>query len=100
MYHSGIMQRAVELAMAVFWASAPLLAVCVAVPWPQRFAEWPVLYLWLVVVASSAFLTLHAFPIEPGSQAEDRGGGRASEALVYPVAFALSFCLFGLQLLP
>ncbi len=77
-----------------------MLAVFLAVPWPKRFPEWPVVYLWLLVVASSAFLTLHAFPVEPGGQAEDRGGGRGSDALVYPVAFALSFGLFGLLLFP
>ncbi|MDP9476345.1 MAG: hypothetical protein M3R38_11815 [Actinomycetota bacterium] len=95
------MQRAVHLAMVVFWTSAPLLGVCAAVPWPQRFPEWPVVCLWFVVVASSAFLTLHAFPIAPGGQVEYRGhGGRTSEALVYPVVFFLSLGLFSRQLFP
>ncbi len=102
MYHSGIMRRAVHLAMVVFWTSAPLLAVFLAVPWPRAFPEWPVVYLWLAVVASSAFLTLHAYPIEPaGGEAEDRGhGGRTSEALAYPVVFFLSLGLFSRQLFP
>ena len=94
------MRRAVHLATAVFWTAAPLLAVLLAVPSPRAFPEWPAVCLWLVVAASSAFLTLDAFPVETGGPEERVRRGRPPEAAVYPVAFALSSSLFAFQLLP
>ena len=46
--------------MVAFWTSVPLFAVSLAVIWPQRVLPLPVAILWLVVLASSAFLTVRA----------------------------------------
>ena len=44
-----------------FLDSVLLFAVSLAVSWPRRDLGWPVEVLWVVVVASSAFLTFQAF---------------------------------------
>ena len=86
------MRRDVYLMMVAFWTSVPLLAVSLAAIWPQRDLPWPVTILWLVVMASSAFLTLQGFswsvsPEQEGERGETR---RKVEWLVYPITLFLA----------
>jgi hypothetical protein len=53
------MQRALHMMTITLWTSVPLYAVALAVFWPRL--GWPSVFLWSVVVASSAFLTLRTF---------------------------------------
>ncbi len=93
------MRRDVHLAMVAFWTGAPLFAVYLAASWPQLDLGWPVLVLWIVVVASSAYLTVrYSSPL-----VEEGHGGlrhrRASEALVYPITLCLACMPFALQVM-
>jgi hypothetical protein len=86
--------------MVAFWTSVPLSAVSLAAIWPQRDFPWPVTILWLVVMASSAFLTLQGFsssvfPEQEGERGETR---RNLEWLVYPITLFLACSPFNLQL--
>ncbi len=88
------MQRAVNVAMVLFWAGVPLLAVLVAVSWPGPLLWW---YLMgLPVLLSSAFLTLIRFPVEP----ERSEVQRPPEALAYPLVFFVLMLLSTFQVLP
>jgi hypothetical protein len=84
----------------IFWTSVPLFAVYLAVSWAlgaHTLASWPGITLWLVVVASSAYLTPQAFP--PVSDEGVHSEARASEALVYPITLLLAASTFAYRML-
>jgi hypothetical protein len=85
--------------MVAFWTSVPLLAVSLAAIWPQRDLPWPVAIMWLVVMVSSAFLTVQGFSrSEPPEQEGERGETRRNlEWLVYPITLFLACYPFSLQ---
>ena len=60
------MQRADYLMTIAFWTSVPLYAVALAVFWPHLGV--PGVFVWAVVVTSSAFLTFRAFVPWPGEE--------------------------------
>ena len=93
------MRRDVYLMMVAFWTSVPLLAVSLAVIWPQRDLPWPGAIMWLVVMVSSAFLTVQGFSrSEPPEQEGGRGETRRNlEWLVYPITLFLACYPFSLQ---
>jgi hypothetical protein len=74
------MRRDVYLMMVAFWTSVPLLAVSLAAIWPQRDLPWPVAILWLVVMASSAFLTVQGFA--PGASPRSRRASVAKPGVI------------------
>lgn len=91
------MRSAVHFALVAFWTSVPLFAVGLAVSWPRRDLGWPAEVLWVIVVASSAFLTFRA----PASaeNTDTRGELRwDSESLVYPFVLVLALLPVVLQL--
>ena len=91
------MPRADYLMTIAFWTSVPLYAVALAVFWPHL--GWPGVFLWAVVVTSSAFLTLRAFGPVPGE--EERSEGRwTSESVAYPVTLLLATSFVGFQVFP
>jgi hypothetical protein len=77
-----MMQRVVHLAMMAFWTSVPLSAVALAISWPHL--GWPGVFLWCVVVASSAFLTVWSFPPVVGEDAHSEARW-TWESVLYPV---------------
>ena len=86
------MRRDVYLMMVAFWTSVPLFAVSLAAIWPQRDLPWPVTILWLVVMASSVFLTVQGYSrSEPPEHEDERGETRRKvEWLVYPITLFLA----------
>ena len=88
-----------QTVMVVFWTSVPLFTVSLAVIWPQRDLPWPVTILWLVVMASSAFLTVQGYSRgEPPEHEDERGETRRNlEWLVYPITLFLACFPFGFQ---
>ena len=82
--------------MVVFWTSAPLCAVLKALTGPDQILQRasPVSIAWVLVVVSSAFLSLDAFPMAPDEAEKRRRIGRAPEAIVYPLTFVLSLFFF------
>ena len=91
------MRRDVHLMTIAFWTSVPLFAVSLALSGPPRDLAWPVVVLWVVVVASSAYLTPQAFP--PVPREGERGEARqTSESLVYPITLLLASSLYASQL--
>jgi hypothetical protein len=88
-------RRDVYLMTVAFWVSLPLFAVYVAVSWPPTDLGWPGAVLCLVVVVSSAYLTVKAFPSVPRGPGErDAVEWRVkTEALVYPIAFFFAVSL-------
>ncbi len=103
-YYGPEMRRDVYLMMVAFWTSVPLLAVSLAVSWSQRELGWPGEVLWMVVLASSAGLTVRLCPLYPR---EGEGGSESPaearqtfEKLVYPIVFVFSGSLLGFQIFP
>ena len=103
-YYGPEMRRDVYLMMVAFWTSVPLLAVSLAVSWSQRDLGWPGEVLWVVVLASSAYLTVQLCPLFPR---EGEGGSESHaearqtlETLVYPIVFVFSGSLLGFQIFP
>jgi hypothetical protein len=83
----------------IFWTSVPLFAVYVAVTWAlstDPLAAWPGVALWVVVLASSAYLAPRAFP--PASDEGADGAARVEESLVYPITLLLAASLYALQM--
>jgi hypothetical protein len=96
-YYELDMLRAFHSVVVAFWIGVPLLAVALAASWPRRDLGWPAEALWLVVVASSAFLTFRAFA--PVAGEGGRGEARwAWESLVYPITLALALLPVALQI--
>ena len=82
----------------IFWTSVPLFAGYVAVSWAlgaEPLGAWPGVALWLVVLASSAYLTPQVFP--PVSDEGVHSEARASELLVYPITLLLASSLYAYQ---
>jgi NADH:ubiquinone oxidoreductase subunit 5 (subunit L)/multisubunit Na+/H+ antiporter MnhA subunit len=102
-YYGPEMRRDVYLMMVAFWTSVPLLAVSLAVSWSQRELGWPGAVLWVVVLASSAYLTVRLCPLFPreGEGSESHAEARQTlETLVYPIVFVFSGTLLGFQTFP
>jgi hypothetical protein len=94
------MRRDVYLMMVAFWTSVPLFAVSLAVSWSQRALGWPGEVVWVVVLASSAYLTVRLYPLFPrgGEGSESPAEARQRlETLVYPIVFIFSASLLGFQ---
>lgn len=70
--------------LVAFWTGVPLLAVALAVSWPQFDLGLSGVVLWLVVMVSSAFLTAQDFRTLTL---------RFSEWLVYPITLCGAFYL-------
>jgi len=95
------MPRAFHSMLVAFWISVPLFAVVLAVSWPRRDLGWPAGVLWVVVVASSAYLTFRAFAPVASLGEDGRGEARwTSESLVYPITLALAVLPVALQIYP
>ncbi len=91
------MLRAFHSMVVAFWIGVPLLAVALAVSWPRRELGWPAEALWLVVVASSAYLTFRVFAPVP----DEDGCGEArwtSVSSVYPITLALALLPVAFQI--
>lgn len=73
-----------------FWTGVPLLAVALAVSWPQFDLGLPGAALWLLVFASSAFLM---------AQAPRTLALRFSDWLVYPIIFVAAIQLLALEVI-
>ena len=102
-YDGPEMRRDVYLMMVAFWTSVPLFAVSLAVSWSRHALVWPAEVLWVVVVASSAFLTGRLCPLFPreGEGSESHAEARQTlETLVYPIVFVFSGTLLGFQTFP
>lgn len=89
-YDGGEVRLVVYVMQVSFWTSVPLFAMYLLVSWAlsaDPFASWPGIALWLVVLASSAYLAPQAFP--PVSDEGMHSEPRASETLVYPIILLL-----------
>jgi hypothetical protein len=87
------MRRDVHLMMVAFWTSVPLFAVYLAVSWPHYDLAWPGVVLWVVVVASAAYLTVRLRTLVP-REGESSEARQTSESLVYPITLLLAFPIF------
>ena len=102
-YDGPEMRRDVYLMMVAFWTSVPLFAVSLAVSLSRRDLVWPGEVLWVVVLASSAYLTVRLSPSFPrpreGEGSESPAEARQTlETLVYPIVFVFSCSLLGFQI--
>jgi hypothetical protein len=91
----------------VFWTSVPLFAVYLAVSPSEGRLGWPGQFLWVAVMASSAFLTAQPYLLAPS---REEGGGLteprsatvvprgSSEWWVYAVVLYLAVYLHSAQI--
>ena len=93
--------KLVYCTLVAFWASVPLFAVYLAASWAlgaDPFA-WPGMVLWVVVLATSAYLTVatqaSAAAREEGAVGEAR---QTPDTLVYPLTLILASSLYSFQL--
>ena len=97
------MRRDIYLMMVAFWTSVPLLALSLAVSWSQGDLLGPGEVVWVVVLASSAYLTVRLSLLYPregeGSESPTEARQRL-ETLVYPIVLVFSWSLPGFQLFP
>jgi hypothetical protein len=84
------MRRVANVMQVIFWTSVPLFAVYLAVSSVLSVDSpaWLGWALWMVVLASSAYLASQAFP--PVSDEGVHSEARASGSLVYPITLFLA----------